>query len=301
MDMDMLSFNNQENEMNRIKKKITVRFFSVDTHEKFFDEFIASFHANKINENNVRIINIRNKKHFIKINKEVKIQNNDAYLISVIRERNTWQTLGLADGTISGIPLNQGIIGDPFYFIFVPCYKVILGFTTGLTGNLKSVATNTLQQFNKDRTSKITLNFITKNNEFSMLKELNRIENIHFKIKSSSLIETSDSAPEFLKDFSTSPIIENLPQLEFKFDEEQITKINIEDIILYLSESDGCNFLKLQGLNNEGQKINLDFSNAYITFKTEIQVRNKFIDENKAHVILIDALNSSDLTTLSAE
>jgi hypothetical protein len=286
--------------MNRIKKKITVRFFSVDAREEFFDDFIASFHANKMNENNVRIINIRNKKHFIKINDEVNIQNNDAYLISVIRERNTWQTLGLADGSISGIPLNQGIIGDPFYFVFVPSYKTILGFTTGLSGNLKSVATSMLEQFNKDRTSKISLDFITKDNEFSMLKDLNRIENIHFKIKSSSLIETSDSAPEFLKDFSTSPIIENLPQLEFKFDEEQITKINIEDIIFYLSESDGCNFLKLQGLNNEGQKINLDFSNAYITFKTEIQVRSKFIDEKKAHSILFDALNSFDISTLSA-
>jgi hypothetical protein len=286
--------------MNRIKKKITVRFFSVDAREEFFDDFIASFLANKMNENNVRIINIRNKKHFIKINDEVNIQNNDAYLISVIRERNTWQTLGLADGSISGIPLNQGIIGDPFYFVFVPSYKTILGFTTGLSGNLKSVATSMLEQFNKDRTSKISLDFITKDNEFSMLKDLNRIENIHFKIKSSSLIETSDSAPEFLKDFSTSPIIENLPQLEFKFDEEQITKINIEDIIFYLSESDGCNFLKLQGLNNEGQKINLDFSNAYITFKTEIQVRSKFIDEKKAHSVLFDALNSFDISTLSA-
>ena len=73
-----------------------------------------------------------------------------------------------------------------------------------------------------------------------------------------------------------------------------------EDIIFYLSESDGCNFLKLQGLNNEGQKINLDFSNAYITFKTEIQVRSKFIDEKKAHSILFDALNSFDISTLSA-
>jgi hypothetical protein len=285
--------------MNRIKKKITVRFFSVDAREEFFDDFIASFHANKMNENNVRIINIRNKKHFIKINDEVKIQNNDAYLISVIRERNTWQTLGLGNGSISGIPLNQGIIGDPFYFVFVPSYKTILGFTTGLTGNLKSVATSMLELFNKDRTSKISLDFITKDNEFSMLKDLNRIENIHFKIKSSSLIETSDSAPAFLKDFSTSPIIENLPQLEFRFDEEQITQINIEDIIFYLSESDGCNFLKLQGLDNEGQKINLDFSNAYITFKTEIQVRSKFIDEKKAHSILFDALNSFDISTLS--
>ena len=287
--------------MNRIKKKITVRFFSVKAHKEFFHDFIASFHANKLNDNNVRIINIRNKKHLIKINDEVDIQNNDAYLISVIRERNTWQTRGLADGTISGIPLNQGIVGDPFYFVFIPSHKIILGFTTGLSGTLKSVATNTLQQFNKDRTSKITLDFITKDNEFSRLKELRHFENIHFKIKSASLIETSDAAPAFLKDFSSSPIIENLPQLEFKFDKEKITQINVEDIVFYLSESEGCSFLKLQGLDGDGKKISLDFSNAFVTFITEIQVRNKFIDEKKAHEILFDALNSLELSTLSPD
>ena len=118
--------------MNRIKKRITVRFFSIKANDSFFDDFISIHNANQANEKDVRIINIREKKHLIKIHEELQHQDNSVFFLSVVRERNTWQTRALGNGTISGIPLNQGIIGDPYYFMVVPGDRIILGFTTGL-------------------------------------------------------------------------------------------------------------------------------------------------------------------------
>lgn len=288
--------------MNKIKKKITARFFSIKANDSFFSDFISTYNANHANDKNVRIINIKEKKHLIKIHDELAFNKNSAYFLTVVRERNTWQTRALGDGSISGIPLNQGIIGDPYYYIIIPKNKAVIGFTTGLSGSLKSVATATLQQFNKDRMSKISLDFITKENDFNQLKELSEYNNLHFKVSAKSLEETSESTPDILKKFSAAPFMENNLQLDLRFDdigEEGFPESSLIEIVNFLSENDGCSVLTVKGLDNDGKKITLDFSNAYVTFKTVLQVRNKFIDEKMAQEILMNALNSFDFSTLA--
>ena len=106
--------------MNRIRKSITVRFFSIEASESFFDDFIINFLANRDNSNSSRIFNLKTKNNLIKLGEEHILKENKAYSVSVVRERNTWQTKATSDGQITGISLNQGIIGDPYYFFVVP-------------------------------------------------------------------------------------------------------------------------------------------------------------------------------------
>lgn len=288
--------------MNRIKKRITVRFFSIKANDRFYDDFISIHNANQANEKNVRIINIREKKHLIKIHKEFQHQKKSVFFLSVVRERNTWQTRALRDGTISGIPLNQGIIGDPYYFLVVPRDRIIIGFTTGPSGSLKSVANTTLQQFNKDRVSKVVLEHIPRGKELSKLRELSGYNNLHFKVNTALLGELNEDTPEILREISSAPFMANNPQIELTFPEignDGFSEKALLDIVNYLSENDGCSVLTVQGLDNEGNKVNLDFSKAYAIFKTEIETRNKFIDEKKAREILFKALNSIDRSILA--
>jgi len=287
--------------VNRIKKNIIVRFFSIKANNSFFDDFILIHNANQANEKDVRIINIREKKQLIKIHKELQHQNGSVFFLSIVRERNTWQTRALGNGKISGIPLNQGIIGDPYYFLVVPKDKIILGFTTGLSGSLKSTANTTLQQFNKDRASKITLEPVTKEREFSKLKELSGYNKLHFKVNSTSLMESNESTPGLLKQLSTAPFMANNSEIALTFSEigdNGFTENDLVDIVNYLSENDGCSALTVQGFDNEGVKVHLDFGKAYAIFKTEIELRNKFVDEKKAQEILLNALNSFDTSIL---
>ena len=111
--------------MNRIKKRIIVRFFSIEANNNFWDNFTSTYNANLATENDTRIINLRGKKHFIKTNNEFQHDDTGVFFLSVVRERNTWQVKALGTGAVSGMKLNQGIIGDPYYFFVVPKYKIV--------------------------------------------------------------------------------------------------------------------------------------------------------------------------------
>lgn len=286
--------------MNRIKRSITVRFFSMDATSEFFSGFESSYLTSVENSLSTRIFNIRLKKHLVKVSSIFNVGDTVAYPLTVVRERNTWQTKATKDGAITGISTNQGIIGDPYFFIVVPCKKVLLGFTTGPSVSLKSVGKTMLDQFNTDRKVGVKLDLIPKEKEFSKLVELPDYSSLHFKINSSSLIDVADNAPQIIKDLSAAPYIENDMQLSLDLivdseSESSISKENVIEIVNYLSAHDGCSVLKVKGEDSNGGKVNLDFGNAFFNYKTEIQTRNKFMEEKLALDILDQALQNFNI------
>jgi hypothetical protein len=302
MDAVNSNFCHSERQMNRIKKRITVRFFSIRANDSFFDDFISIHNANQANEKNVRIINIREKKYLIKIHEALPHQNNRVFFLSVVRERNTWQVRALADGTISGIPLNQGIMGDPYYFFVEPKDKIILGFTTGMSGSLKGIANSTLQQFSKDRTTKVTLEPVSNEREFSRLKELSGYNKLYFKVDTTSLDEPNEGVPELLRQLNAVPFMANNSEIALTITEiggDGFSESKLVEIVSYLSEYDGCSALTVHGVDNEGVKVHLDFSKTYAIFKTDIEIRDKFVDETEAKKILFNALSSFDRSTIT--
>lgn len=278
--------------MNKVKKNISVRFYSIDTNSNFFKQFAANYSVSYDGSSNSRIITIRNAKYLIKaINGE-----EENFFILVVKERNTWQAKTTRDGSISGLNINQGIIGDPYYFYVLPNKKLILGFTTGPSGSLKSVAKVVLDQFNSNRTSKITLSLIPKEKEFSKLLELPDYSSLHFKINSSSLIDLTDDAPQLIKNLGSAPYIENNIQLSLDLEcseapDSIVTKQSLIEIVTYLSESDSCTLLKVKGLDKYGKQVSLDFSNAFLSHKAEVLTRNNYIDESAALTILNSSLD----------
>ncbi|CCQ09648.1 hypothetical protein PALB_4960 [Pseudoalteromonas luteoviolacea B = ATCC 29581] len=281
--------------MNKLKKSINVRFFSIEAEDNFFSEFVSNYQANLINDNHTRIIGIRNKKHLIKASESVQQADIDIYPVTVVRERNTWQTKATSDGKITSIAINQGIIGDPFFFSIIPQLKIVLGFTSGPSVSLKSVGSSLLDQFTNSRDNKVKLELIPKEKEFSKLTEIIDYSSLHFKIGTSSLSDVSENAPQLIKDLSSAPFIEGNMQLSLDFDidgneDTGLSKQNVIEIINYLSNHDDCTLLKVKGRNEDGSSVHLDFSNAFLTFKTEISTRQKYIDEQIAKEVLESAL-----------
>lgn len=281
--------------MSKMKKAISVLFFSIEAKDSFFKNFISNVTANVDNALPTRVFNVRDKKYLIKTSMLPSSSGRDEYFITVVRERNTWQVKASRDGKITGTASNQGIIGDPYFFCVVPTAKVLLGFTSGPNGSLKGVGKALLEQFNHDRGSSIKLNFIPKEKEFSTLKELPEYSSLHFKINSSSLSDVSDDAPKLIRDLSSAPYIESNMQLalDLVFDESSnsaFSKDSLLEIVSYLSEHDGCTVLKVKGVNNDGSPISLDFGNAFYSYRTEIQTRQKFIDEESSMKVLDAAM-----------
>jgi hypothetical protein len=276
--------------MNRIKKNITVRFFSIESGGKLLETFAPVFNASKLN-NNSRILNIKSKKHLIKISDEYDFSSVSAYAVTVVRERNTWQTKATSDGVITGLSLNQGIIGDPYFFFVIPSKKILLGFTSGPSGSLIAVGKTMLDQFNSDRLEEVKLSLIPKEKEFSVLRELPSYNNLHFRINSSSLVDISDDAPKLIKELSTAPYIENNMQLALHFEineatEHLLTKNDVVEIVDFLSDHHGCSVLKVRGTNDDGKTVSLDFGNAFVNYKTEVQTKYQFIEEETAVEVL---------------
>ncbi|MCW8831969.1 MAG: hypothetical protein OQK09_14695 [Colwellia sp.] len=283
--------------MNKLKKNITVRFFSIDAPSSFFDEFESNYQANQSSDNNARIINIRNKKHLVKASVPSFQSEYCVYPVTIVRERNTWQTKATSDGKISSIAINQGIIGDPYFFSLIPQLKMIMGFTSGPSVSLKSVGTSLLELFSNSRSSKIKLELIPKEKEFSRLTEISDYSSLHFKISSSSLSDVSDNAPQLIKNLSNAPYLEGNMQLALDLaidekDDSGLSKENVIEIVNYLSNHDDCTVLKVKGKNPDGSAAHLDFGNAFFIYKTEIATRQKYIDENVAQDILETALGN---------
>lgn len=218
------------------------------------------------------------------------------YSLTVVRERNTWQTKATKDGVITGISQNQGIIGDPYFFYMVPDLKVILGFTSGPSGTVKSVARFVLEQFNSDRKNKIGIDLIPKEKEFNSLNELPEFSSLQFNMNSSYLNDLSEDAPNFFKQLSLAPYIGQEMQLSFNLEfgednKSNLTKENVIEIVNFLSDHEGCSILKVKGIDKKGSILSFDFSNAFLNFKTEINTRNKFIDEECSSQVLESALD----------
>ena len=266
--------------MNRIKKNVVVRFFSIEAKKSFFNNFVSSVIANKNNFSNSKIFNLRNKKHLIKISHEYEILNITAYAVTVVRERNTWQVKAMGDGKITGNSLNQGIMGDPYFFFIIPNKQVLLGFTTGPSGSLKSVAKTMLEQFNNDRLEDIKINLIPKEKEFNSLNDVSDGSTLYFKINSSSLSDISDDAPKLIRELSAAPYIGGNIQLALDLEinntnEKMLSKDDVIEIVNYLSDNEACTILKVKGATAEGEAIQLDFVNAFINYKAQITTRNK--------------------------
>lgn len=279
--------------MNKIKKSITVRFFSISAGGSYFKQFSANFLLGHESSSSSRIFSVRNAKYLIKTINNV----DERFFISVIKDRNTWQVKATRDGEISGLSINQGIIGDPYYFCVLPNKNILLGFTTGPIGSLKSVAKVVLEQFNNDRLEKINLSLIPKEKEYSTLRELPEFSSLHFKINSSSLIDVSDDAPDLIKNLSSAPYIDSNVQLSLDLECNDsvggmITKSNLIEIFNYLSESDACTVLKVKGIDKNGNNVNLDFGNAFLNYKEELSVRNKYVDEATSLRVLCSAIES---------
>ena len=284
--------------MNHTRKNINVRFFSVQAHNNYFRDLISVCNINQANNHSIRIVNIRKKKFFIKIHQEIECQNDKIYFISIVRERNTWQTVALRNGNISGIPINQGVIGDPYYFAILPTRKIVLGFTTGLSGTLKSVAATILQQFNKDRLSKINIEPLYRSNEFSKIRSLKGYNKLHFKVDTSFITDNiSEDTPSILKELSTAPFMVRNSVVAITFTEigeNGFSERDLIDIVDYLSENEGCSALTVQGLSDDGMKVHLDFSKAYVMYKTQLEIRGRFVEEKVAKDILIQAIGILD-------
>ncbi|OFS11932.1 hypothetical protein [Hafnia sp. HMSC23F03] len=285
--------------VNKIKKNITVIFLKIDANECFFKSFSSHIKTIYHDNDKTRIINHRGKKYLIKFNgfnKDNSERKPLSYSLTVVRERNTWQTKATKDGIITGINQNQGIIGDPYFFYIVPDLNVILGFTSGPSGTVKSVSRFVLEQFNSDRKNKIGIDLIPKEKEFSSLNELPEFSSLQFNMNSSYLNDLSEDAPNFFKQLSSAPYIGQEMQLSFNLEfgenkESNLTKENVIEIVNFLSDHEGCSILKVKGVDKKGSILSFDFSNAFLNFKTEINTRNKFIDEECSSRVLESALD----------
>ncbi|MCX0340172.1 hypothetical protein [Acinetobacter radioresistens] len=273
--------------MNKIKKNVTVRFFSIDATQSFFKNFVANYIVSYKSDLSSRIFTIKNNKYLVK----TPFHDTEKFFLTVVKERNTWQVKATRDGSISSLALNQGMIGDPYYFCLLPNQKIIFGLTTGPIGSLKNVAKFVIEQFNSDRLSKLNLALIPKEKEYSKLLELTNYNSLHFKINSSSLMDISEDAPQLIRNLSAAPYIDNNIQLSLDLEcsnepDSQLTQESLVEIVNYLSESDSCSILKVKGIDKDGKKVNLDFGNAFVNYKTDMTTRNDHIDENTASKIL---------------
>lgn len=281
--------------MSKLKKKITVRFFSISAISAFFEDFVSGHNANLANAKPVRFFTIRDKKYLIKIHQPVELGGEKAYFLSVVRERITWQAKALIDGTISGVHSNQGLIGDLYYYLVMPNKKAILGFTTGLSASVRSVANAILDQFKKDRSSKIELEPLSRENEYARLKDIAEFTEMRFKLAPALLSGVGDDMPSLFRGLKASPFMASSSKLELTFSEfakSGFTRDELFEAIDYLADNECCTSLIIKAVDNDGEKMQLDLNKTYLAHTQQIQLRGNFVDEELAKNVILSAANA---------
>lgn len=284
--------------MGKIKKKITVRFFSIEASSNFFEDFSVINHSSWTNDTPIRFFNIRDKKHLIKLSAPSEYNGQKTFFFSIVKERATWQARALADGDISAIHFNQGILGDLFYYLVIPSNKLILGFTAGPSASVRSVANAVLHQFKKDRTSKILLEPIAKESGYGKLKEMVEFTEMRFTLTPASLNEPTDDMPNMFRAISSLPFMAGGSKLELtvsEFGEGNFTREDLLAAVDYLTGNDCCTALFIKGVNTEGEKIQLNLNKSHLIFDTHIELRENFVNENSAKQIVYEALDSLNI------
>lgn len=281
--------------MNRARKKVTVSFFAIEAADDFFRGFVSSFKATKEGAKGSRVLNLRSKKHLIKAASEQEISDRKAYAVTLVKERNTWQAKATSDGKISGISLNQGIIGDPYFFLVIPQSKLLLGFTSGPSGSLKGVAKVMLEQFNSNRSNSIRLEFVPREEGSSQLHEVPSEGELNLRIGRSAFAEIHDDTPDLIRELGQSPLTDHDIQLVMNLDfsnevDAAMSRSGVLDLISYFADNDGCSALRVKGTTDLGEAIRLNFGNAFFSYQDEILTRNKFIDEKASLETLHAAL-----------
>ena len=278
-------------------KNIIVRFYSVTANEEYFEDFVSICYANIAAEKEARVFSYRDKKYLLKVQSLQSSSEHVVFFLSVVRERNTWQARAQSSGKLSGISINQGFIGDPYYYLIHPKNKIIYGFTTGPNASLKSTASILLQQFNRDRKSKISLEQIVREPEFSKFRTFTGYNSLRFKIDASQLDDTDEDAPDFIRQLSASHYLMNNSEISLTISdigESGFSEKELFNLVMYLSESDGCSALTVQGMDGSGERTNVSFTNAYLMFRTQIETRENYISEEKALPVLLEAFRFFD-------
>ena len=152
-----------------------------------------------------------------------------------------------------------------------------------------------LDQFITNRQDKVKLDFIPKEKELDSLNVIPIFNQLQLAVSPSSLSDITEDTPQLIRGMSELPLFNSQAQLALNFDlndpnSTDLTKDDVLEIISYLSDHEGCTVLKVKGLDSNGTSVLLDFGNAFITHKTEITTRNKFIDEASALASLKGAL-----------
>ena len=185
-----------------------------------------------------------------------------------------------------------------YYYLVVPASGLILGFTTGPNASVRSVANVVLQQFKKDRASRITLEPISNQNEYTKLNDLSEFTEMRFSLNPALLNESGDEMPDIFRELKASPFMANSSKLELtivEFGEEGFTREALISAVDYLADNECCISLYVKGINSEGEKIQLDLNRAYLAYSTHVQLKGNFIDEQTARDIALAALESQNI------
>lgn len=280
--------------MKKNTKALNIKFYSLSESKTQTQEISNILKAISNSDSAHRILSIRNRKQLIKLHSTT---NND-YLITVVRERNTWQAKAQGNGRISTIHPNQGIIGDIYYFLLSPSINKVLGLTSGPSGTIKSVLKSTLESMLPPSSGKVDIQPILKERSqehFNLASEFTRLQ---FKIDTAHLDDIPEEAPQLLKDIGNSSLAESSAQLslDLRLDNkdpknDRFPQSVIIELITYLSDYEGCATLKATALDDSGKAKIIDLGDSYLTKSVKIETSQKFINEDLAEKILTGNLN----------
>lgn len=279
--------------MNKNVKGALAVVFHVHASDEYFDELLAIYQVSEGSSDRARIVSVRDRRFFIKISEFDSVFEKHAFLLSVVRERNTWQVKASRNGEISGLIGNQGIVGDPYYYVVIPDDRVVIGFTTGSNASLRSVATVVLEQFNSTRSRKIKVVHVDDGCGSVNIESLYAYSVFRFRV-SVSLFDSLDvHAPQGLREIKMPYGVNGETNITFSFLGGGDTSLSIGDVVdtvRYLQGRKECSLLILHGESPDGSDVQVSISRRYKAYQGSLRLRDLYVDEGVARRFLNEAI-----------
>ncbi len=285
-------------------KPLTVHFFSVETDPAVMRRFCGAFRSLLRNTDGTDVVNLARSRYILKCIALDKKPKPPLLFWSAVKERNTWQVRVKRDGLMTSLQNANSLVGDPSFYKLDPDQGIVAAFSTYTsTGYLRSMCNSVFRRL-LPRSSSFSIDYLSDDNKISEIRSWDYYSRIAIKLDTTSIPE----------DGNKPDLIEALLSLRDAFGSSTVSvtldggpnrlpKHDVTEAINYLSSSDSCQTLRLEGgmYDEEERTLPINLTRAFVRYRTTLSLQpgQSSISPEDADRILSDAFANTPLPTLA--
>lgn len=224
---------------------------------------------------------------------EVEICSSPTFFCGVVKERSAWPVWFREDGSINGVPLADGSLGELSYAFVNPAERFVISVAGG-SGLPVPMFKRFLNLFTADGSVQLTPVFVDDVDSEALGWDMYR------KLQMTLTLPTADDVTDLMMTDSGGflKVLDELGGLKVDVtvsmnkDKGSLAASRVRDFVAQMIANEFCNKLVVRGGPfEEDMKREFDLKNAQLKFSSDVEVADSFMSDHEARQLLTRAFN----------